>query len=106
MADRDGSRRDEDVQRLLAEQEASGLSVAAFARERGVPTWTLYDGRRRLRKRKGRAKGADFVQVHVRPVQLPPSPIEVDLKTGIRVRVPAGFDADELRRLLGVLASC
>ena len=70
MADRDGSRRDEDVQRLLAEQEASGLSVAAFARERGVPTWTLYDGRRRLRKRKGRAKGADFVQVHVRPVEI------------------------------------
>ena len=105
MAKRDGKRRDEGVRKLLAEQEASGLSVAAFARERGVSTWTLYDGRRRLQKRKARAKARDFVQVHVRSVQAAPS-IEVELEAGMRVRVPAGFDEDELRRLLGVLASC
>ena len=106
MAKGHGSRRDEDIRKLLLEQEASGLSVAAFARERGVPSWTLYGRRRRLRKHKASAKDADFVQVHIRPVQPVPSAIEVDLKTGMRVRVPTGFDADELRRLLGVLASC
>ena len=106
MAKREGKRRDEGVRELLAEQEASGLNVAAFARERGVSAWTLYDGKRRLRKRKAGAKAGDFVQVHVRPVQAAPSSLEVELEGGMRVRVPAGFDEVELRRLLGVLASC
>ena len=106
MAKGDGKRRDGETQKLLVEQKASGLSVAAFARERGVPKWRLYEGRQRQRKRKSRAKKADFVQVHVRPVQPAPSPIEVELEAGMRVHVPLGFDEDELRRLLVVLSSC
>lgn len=106
MAKRSDKRRDEGIKELLAEQQASGLSVAAFARERGLPRWKLYEGRQRLRKRKSRAKDADFIQVHVRPVEPASSPIEVELKAGMRVQVPPGFDEDELRRLLGVLASC
>jgi len=106
MAKRVGKRRDEGIRRLLDEQKASGLSVAAFARERGLSKWRLYEGRQRLRKRKSRAKKADFVEVHVRPVQPARSPIEVELEAGMRVHVPPGFDEDELRRLLGVLSSC
>lgn len=106
MAKREGGRGHGDIQTLLAEQEASGLSVAAFARKHGLPRWLLYEGRRRLRKRAERDKKAAFVEVKVRPLRPAPRPIEVDLKTGVRVHVPVGFDAGELRRLLGVLASC
>lgn len=94
------------IRKLLVEQRASGLSVAAFARERGVSPRTIYEGRRRLLKRKAHVEDIDLVQVHVRPVLPASSLIEVDLKSGVRVRVPAGFDAGELRRLLAVLASC
>ncbi len=106
MAKREDRHQDGDIRTLLAEQKASGLSVAAFARDRGVPKWRLYEGRQRLRKRKSRAKKVDFVQVHVRPVQPAPSPIKVELEAGMRVHVPLGFDEDELRRLLAVLSSC
>ena len=106
MAKRDGRQLDGDIRTLLVEQKASGLSVAAFARERGVSKWRLFEGRHRLRKRESRAKGADFVQVHVRPVQPASSAIAVELKAGMRVHVPLGFDEDELRRLLAVLSSC
>ena len=101
-----GRRQDGEAQKLLVEQQASGLSVAAFARERGVPKWRLYEGRQRLRKRELRAKEAEFVQMHVKPVQPAPSPIKVELEAGMRVHVPFGFDGDELRRLLAVLSSC
>ena len=36
MAKREGGRGHGDIQTLLAEQEASGLSVAAFARKHGL----------------------------------------------------------------------
>ena len=85
MAKADGKRGDGETQKLLVQQQASGLSVAAFARERGVPKWRLYEGRRRLRKRKSRAKGADFVQVHVRPVQPASSAIPIlDMSLALR----------------------
>ena len=106
MAKRKSVRGREDIRGLLAEQLASGLSIAAFARERGVSAWRLYDGRRALRKRAARKESTEFVQVHVRPVPASSSPIEVELDAGVRLRVPADFDEDDLRRLLGVLASC
>ena len=106
MAKRNSGRRDGDVRELLAEQRASGQSIAAFARKRGVPAWRLYDVRRALRKRTARGKSADFVQVHIKPLPAASSAIEVELDAGVRLRVPANFDADDLRRLLGVLAAC
>ena len=106
MAKRKSVQQREGILELLAEHRASGLSIAAFARERGISAWRLYDGRRALRKRDARKKSAGFVQVHVRPVPTASSPIEVELADGVRLQVPANFDADDLQRLLGVLASC
>ena len=40
-------------ERLLAEQEASGLNLVEFARARGLSPWTLYGWRRKLGKRPG-----------------------------------------------------
>jgi hypothetical protein len=41
-------RRGEPYRALLAEQEASSLSLRAFAAQRGLSQWTLYDWWRRL----------------------------------------------------------
>ena len=51
-------------------------------------------------------EGAQFLQVRVAQEASVPSVIEVELRAGLRVRVPLGFDEGELRRLLGVLTSC
>jgi transposase-like protein len=103
------SRRDEgERRRILAELEASGQSVASFARERGLPAWTLYEWRRRLASRKpvGAAGEPDFVRVVVTPQRPSTSALQVELGTGARIHVPPGFDEGELRRLVEVLSSC
>lgn len=107
MARNARARSDERRRQVLAEQRASGLSVAAFARERGLSAWTIYEWRRRLREQSAdRRDELDLVQVTVAPPVTRSSTIAVELEAGLRVHVPAGFDAAELRRLLEVLASC
>ena len=109
MAKHGRDRAEEKRRQVLAELRASGLSVAAFARERGLSAWTIYDWRRRLREQSGGARNElDLVKVTVAaPAPAPQaSTIAVELEAGHRVYVPAGFDAAELRRLLEVLASC
>lgn len=108
MRGRDKGSRRREMEALLAEQEKSGLSVARFARERGISAWSLYEWRRRLRKEGGRGarRSQRFVQVRVVGEPAGPSTIAVELPAGARVHVPRGFDEDELRRLLGVLESC
>jgi transposase-like protein len=108
MTKRAGTRTRADRRKLLAELEKSGESVAGFARKLGVSPWTIYSWRRQ--EREGRANGKEerpeFVQVRVAPRRDEPAPLEVELREGIRVRVPSDFDGEALRRLLGVLASC
>lgn len=91
---------------LVAEQRASGKSVAAFCRERGVPVSQVFAWRRRLRA----AETAPFVEVEVKPsfepVQVAPvrrAAIEVRLARGRSLVVEPGFDADHLHALLTVL---
>lgn len=86
---------------LIAHQEKSGLSVAAYAREHDLPSWKLYDARRAIRKR-----APEFIEVDVDPVEVADAPLEIVFPRDLRVRVPQDFDADSLRRLVGVLSSC
>ena len=107
--------------RLVAEQEASGQSVRDFACARGLSAWSLYGwrsrlGRTRPRRRSGAGEGgADAIQLV--PVDLVDdahmgvdrsgAELEVVVDDRVRVRVPRGFDAGELARLLAVVArSC
>jgi transposase-like protein len=98
--------RQAEMQRLLSEQQASGLSVRRFARERGISAWTLYEWRRRFRRQEANAKRATFVQLEFKRAAICAPTISVELSSGMRVHVPSGFEERELRRLLGVLASC
>ena len=88
--------------RIMGDQRASGLSVAAFCRRHGVAAASLYAWRRQL----GQAAGAGvFVEAKVvdpLPAQAAGS-IEVCLKGGRRVRVGGGFDARVLLELVTAL---
>lgn len=101
---------------VLAEQEASGLSILQFCRRRGIAVSTFHSWRSRLRGRPragGHGGGGDprtadaFVEAIVpapASVSAPSVPI-VELRCGRRVAVPWDFDADGLARLLRLVES-
>jgi hypothetical protein len=98
----------QEVPELLRELDASGQSLAAFARERGLETWRLYEARRKAGDggpRRKRRRAVELAPVEVR-VPSPAAPLELALASGHVLRIPAGFDEAELRRLLGVLTGC
>lgn len=93
----------------LDAQAASGLSVAAYAARIGVSMATLYQWRRRLRgRRRGGDAGPRLVEVLVgESAMAGGAGLVVSVCDGRRsIAVPAGFDGDELRRLVTVLESC
>jgi hypothetical protein len=90
--------------RLVSEQIASGQTVAAFCRDRGLRDWQFYDWKKRVRG----AEAAKFVAVEVAAVakQAPVAAdraIEVRLSRGRSIVIEPGFDAGHLRALLSVL---
>jgi transposase-like protein len=92
---------------LVAEQEQSGLSVAAFCRDRELAQSQLTYWKRRVRE----AAKAAFVEVQlaeprVHARALGSTTIEVRLKNGRSLMVAARFDARHLRALLAVVESC
>jgi transposase-like protein len=92
---------------LVAEQEQSGLSVAAFCRDRELAQSQLTYWKRRVRE----AAKASFVEVQlaeprVQARALGSTTIEVRLKNGRSLMVAARFDARHLRALLAVVESC
>jgi len=99
--------RESDARVLVEAWRNSGETLAAFARRHGVE-------RHRLARWVGRLEDAADEAVRFHPVRLvdrrPESdsgghgaPIEIQLASGQRVRVPRGFEAEELRRVLAVL---
>ncbi len=96
----------------LAEQEASGLNLIEFARERSLSPWTLYGWRRKLgrsrRRRRAAVEGgeAGFVAVDVVGAAATTGEIEVQLADGVRVRVPRDVAIARLVELVRALRSC
>ena len=90
---------------IVSEQVASGQSVAAFCKERGVTSSQVFAWKKRLRE----AEKAQFVEVQIKPAEPPreigirQQAIEVRLCGGRSIAVEPGFDADHLRALLAVL---
>ena len=94
------------VARLLSERESSGETYVSLSARSGIPAPTLrwHGGRR------GRMSGSKFVEVTVAedrtPLSTPPPDLRVIVHADERLRevvVRAGFDASELRRLVGAL---
>lgn len=116
----EGTPREREVRTLLAELSTSGLTLAKFCEQRGIPRGTLSCWRTVIRRRDAARAGGTaqatvtgataaprFVRVRVRsprPVATAvASPLEVIVPGGATIRVPVGFDAATLTALLGVL---
>jgi hypothetical protein len=91
--------------RLLGAYESSGLSMKAFAEREGVPLSTFYEWRQK--ERRTRRKFPVIARViRRRPSEQASqrSAATMVLEIGrVRVALDAGFDAQALERLLGVL---
>ena len=89
--------------RWLEEWRSSGLSVRVFCERRRLSEPSFYAWRRALAKRD--AERPEFVPVQVvgDEGETAGDLLELVLAGGRSVRVPAGFDAATLRRLLAVL---
>lgn len=95
---------DREIPRLLATLAASGDSLAAFARARGLSTWKLYKAQRKSGRRADSRPLLDPIRIV--PDVTNGSVIELEHSSGHTLRVPSGFDAGTLRRLIEVLESC
>ena len=90
--------------RLVSEQIASGRTVVAFCRDRGLRDWRFYDWTKRVRE----AEAAKFVTVEVAAIAEQASTvagraIEVRLPRGRSLVIEPGFDAGHMRALLSIL---
>jgi hypothetical protein len=91
---------------LVAAQERSGESVAAFCRERGISATHFFEWKKRL----SQAAEQAFLAVRVAGEAEPAGPgpesgraIEIRLTDGRSVLVGRGFEAGHLRAVLAVL---
>src|SRR5579863_7668672 len=96
---------------VLRRWQGSKLTVGQFCAGHGVSVASFYSWRRIIAERDRQVRTPSDLGARDRPVFVPlsvtpalPSPtLEVVAGTGRIVRIPPGFDADTLRRLLAVL---
>jgi hypothetical protein len=90
---------------------SSGQTLSAWARERGIARARLEYWKRRLAGRSEKSRGTvgrlALIPVISPPAQATPAaPIEVLVeRAGLRILLPTGFEAVELRRLLDVVGA-
>ena len=135
MVKRSKAETEQFYRQLVAEYDASGLSIRAFAWMRGIPPGTLSSWRHELKQRDAarartgeRATKSPFVQVKVvgagavagagagaaapepepraRPASARPVVYEVVLGRDRVLRVPAEFDEARVAALVRAVASC
>lgn len=97
-------------EQTVAEQEASGLSAAAFCRERSVALARFYQWRLRLRGTSagsataGAESAAGFVEMLAGSGPgTRSSGVALRLGQGLTVAVEPGFDGETLRRVVSAL---
>lgn len=100
--------RELEIRALIREHDRKGLSWAALAEREGISLGTLSWWRSEIRRRDRERVPLEveqFVEVDVvRPVTTgSASTFELALPDGRVVRIAAGFDPEDLRRLLAVL---
>ena len=116
--------REEYWRAVFKRQAESGLSQADFCRREDIPSSRYYWWKRQLRVRAGKEKRApkperqrkgqrkdsqesdpQLVRVRVRSTPAIAAPIEIVLQGGRSIRVPEGFDEEQLKRLTLTLES-
>jgi len=94
-------RTQQDIDALLGRYHKSGKSAHAFCEEEGLAESSLYNWLKRKRLRKS---SPELVEVKA-PAPKVRGGLRIATPRGYRVEVPAGFAAEELKRLLDVLES-
>lgn len=89
-----------DARMVLAAQDASGLSVPAFAAREGLDPQRLYFWRRRLGNSAEPSEVPTFIEV--RPA-IARELVEIALRSGHVIRVAKSIDASVLRRFVDAL---
>lgn len=84
---------------LLQEAQESGLSLAAFARERGIVPHTLYNWREKLRKQRDEPAHATMVNVTA-ALQQPDDQVALVFPNGMRIVCPHLLGPDQFRCLV------
>ena len=82
--------------KLIAEQEASGQKARAFCRERGIGEHAFYY----WRKRRTENSTVRFAELETKTKAEMPTPLELMLSGGERLRIGVGVDAATLRMVL------
>ena len=91
---------------ILAEQEGSGLSIAAFCRERGLNVHTFHYWKKRLRPKASDAATPNTSFQELELAAASPSSHHLEIIVGdVTVRVPPAFAEEDLRRVLSILAA-
>jgi transposase-like protein len=91
---------------LISGRARRGLTWSELAEQSGVPRSTLHWWYRRFRDGSEGTPPPEFVEVVVAADEVVEAePITVVLRSGVEVRVPAGFDAAHLRRVVEALDS-
>ena len=107
-------KRADEMRAVFARFEESGLTLKAFGEREGISYTTLQYWRRKLRDASSpsrdtkKSEPVAFAPVRVIPdaAPAPRSSYEVWLSNGVSLEVPPGFDGEDLRRLVDVLATC
>ena len=94
--------KDDQWRERIAEQERSGLSAKRFCKERGLPEYSFYAWRKRLRKKEP-VRFALVDRGAGRPEPATEASLELLLATGERLRIGAGVDLPTLRTVLEAL---
>jgi len=94
----------EEWRQIIDGQQPSGLTVAAYCRDRGIKDSAFYAWKRRLRSpaKSNRSSAPVFVEVKP-PKTAAVEAIEICLNRGRRLLVRRGFDADLLMDLVRIL---
>lgn len=86
--------------KTISEQEASGLSVPAFCREKGVCSGSFYHWRRRLRTVDDPVR---FALIETKPAADCAAPLELVFTGGERLRICPGADAATLQLIVAAM---
>lgn len=87
----------------LSAWRKSGLSVEAFARERGLVPQRLYWWRKKLEPPKAETKVLAMLPVRMTGETRRGEPVTVLLRTGHMLKVGRGFDEEAFARAVAVL---
>ena len=107
MADRNDELREKrEHWRAICERQAeSGISIARFCREEGIPAWKFHYWKRRFAESASSVGEPVFRELRIEESAAAEAPIEVAFPGGAVVRLRAGFDEEALRRAMRVLGA-